>query len=140
MQVHYHDDLIKSVVKIAEAVKEFLSLFRKQRATQEIVNGKLVPRAKRCAGVDVEWLVVSVSVLQRHNGLKVSRKLWRHLRSYRWRKLSLNLFKSLALKGFKRFVESGNGLDLIFDPTCSILWCWKERQCYWIFLIYYIIE
>ena len=54
LQVHCHDDLIKSVVKIAEAVKEFLSLFRKQRATQEIVNGKLVPRAKRCAGVDVE--------------------------------------------------------------------------------------
>ena len=70
LQDHQHNEL-----------KKYRSLFRKQRATREIVTG------------------ASVSVSQRHNGLIMSPELWQNLCSFRWLKFGLSLFKSLIPMG-----------------------------------------
>ena len=101
-------------------------------------------------------LVVSVSQLQRQNGLTVSQNLWQNLCSFRWLKLSLRLFESLIPVGLctskiefssvLKYVKSdfliletgGRFLSLASNLFHSLMRKWNK--CYWSFLFCYRIE
>ena len=90
------------------------------------------------------WLVVLISVLQRHDGLTVPRNLWQNLCSFRWLKLSVGLFKSLIPVGpctskiefssilkliksdFLNLETDGRFLILAFNLFHSLIQKWRK--------------